>query len=410
MIHLTSTVRYLSVASLLAASATARALALDERSSTEALGERFSDFLSRVNGENTSAAKDLVVHDFVRRVKNYGRVIIEDSTVYFLYYGDAKRVSVPGDLNGWSPTADSMSRIAETNLFFLKKAVDRAARFEYKIAVDSQWILDPLNKQQALGGYGPNSEVWMPGYAPPQECVYRGDVPHGSLDSLKIKSALLRRTHPVLVYLPPGYKKSRQKFPVIYVTDGGEYITLGLMLNVLDNLIAEQRIPPIIGVFVDPRTNIRDSRSSQRLVDYAMSDAYVKFLVDEVRPKITRKYRLIRESSQTAIMGASLGGLISTYAAYRHPEVFGMCAAQSPAYHWNHGAIIDTLSQGPTKPVKFYIDTGIIHDAHPDSRKMKRILEEKGYPLKYAEYPEGHNWVNWRARIPAILQYFWGAP
>jgi enterochelin esterase-like enzyme len=40
---------------------------------------------------------------------------------------------------------------------------------------------------------------------------------------------------------------------------------------------------------------------------------------------------------------------------------------------------------------------------------MKAVLEQKGYDLTYAEYPESHNWVNWRARLDDILECFWGA-
>ena len=144
------------------------------------------------------------------------------------------------------------------------------------------------------------------------------------------------------------------------------------------------------------------------MLDYTMSDTFVTFLIEEVRAKLLKKYRLKKEPEQTAIMGASLGALIATYASYTHPDVFGLCAAQSPAYSWNEDAMIKKISRGPKRQVKFYIDTGTIRDAQEKARKMKRVLEEKGYVIHYAEYPEGHNWANWRARVDDILRYFWG--
>ena len=393
---------------MLTASAASRAQQLGSRSPAERIGEPFNDFLASVKAAKDTTSRKALVDAFVEKVKASGRPVIEDTTVYFIYSGKARRVSVASDLNGWSDSSDTMRRIDGTSLFYLPKSVDAAARFEYKLVVDSSWILDPLNKQEAFGGYGPNSEIWMPRYSPPKEIEYRPDTPHGTVDTLKFKSKLLGRSHPVYVYLPPGYRKSHKKYPSIYVTDGGEYISLALMLNVLDNLIADKRITPVVGIFIDPRTDGRDARTSTRMSDYSVSDTFVNALTNELRPMLMKRYRLMTKPEQTAIMGASLGGLISTYAAYVHPEIFGLCAAQSPAYWWREKVIFRLIEQGPKEPIKFYIDTGTIRDAQAGASQMRDLLESKGYELKYAEYPESHNWVNWRARLSDILMYFWG--
>jgi len=405
---LASTVRYLSAVSLLTSSALARTHTLDQRSSSAALGEEFTSFLVRATAEPDSSSRQRMVDEFAGRVQRYGRAIIEDTTVTFLYVGDAGRVHVPSDLNGWNASADSMLALPGTNLFYLRKDVPPAARFEYKFVVDSSWILDPFNKQQAMGGFGANSEIWMPHYTPPQEIVRREGVAHGTVDTLFITSALLGRTHPVFVYLPPGYDRIRATFPSVVVTDGGEYLTLALMHNVLDNLIADRRMEPVVGVFVDPRTDVTDSRTSMRMQDYAMNDTFVAFLAEEVLPFIRKTYHVADEAGKTAVMGASLGGLIATYAALRRPDVFGLCAAQSPSYWWKDDAIIALADTLPVRDIVFSIDTGTIRDAAESARRMKAVLERKGYRFSYAEHPEGHNWVNWRARIPAILTTFWG--
>lgn len=405
---LRSTFKYLSAASLLTASTSARTFTLDQRDSIEALGERFPDFLARVTALADSYARQQAVNAFTSRLREYGRAVIEDSTVYFVYQGHALHVGVPSDLNGWSPAADTMVSLPETDLFYLAKTINSAARFEYKFAVDSTWIIDPFNRQQAMGGYGPNSEIWMPQYQPPNEIHFNPDIPHGIIDTIMVKSTILGRTHPVFVYLPPGYKKSREHYPAIYVTDGGEYLSLGLMNNVLDHLIAARRITPVVALFVDPRTDIRDSQTSMRMLDYTMSDSFVNFLVAEVQPKIRKAYRITSDPHQTAIMGASAGGLIATYAAFTRPDVFGLCAAQSASYWWNRDTMIQMVAGNPKKDIRFSIDTGTISDAQEKSRKMRDVLLEKGYSLSYHEQPEGHNWVNWRSRIDDILEYFWG--
>jgi enterochelin esterase family protein len=109
-------------------------------------------------------------------------------------------------------------------------------------------------------------------------------------------------------------------------------------------------------------------------------------------------------------MGSSLGGLIATYAAFTRPDVFGLCAAQSPAY-WLEGArMITTVEHSPRKDFRMYLDTGTFHDAEQHARPMRDAMRSKGYLLHYEEHPEGHSWANWRARLGTILAFFWGIP
>lgn len=405
---LASAVAYLGTAAMLTTLSGEHAESLDKRTSTEATGTTFAAFLARATNSDSSTRTG-IVEDYIRSIKAHGKAVIEDSSVHFIYYGEAKRVSLASDLNGWSATSDTLTRLPQTTFFYLSKTLHPASRFEYKFVVDSDWILDPINKQQAVGGYGPNSEIWMPEYSPSKEIKYSADIRHGRIDSMLIASKLLKRSHPVFVYLPAEYKKlSRKRYPVMFVTDGGEYMTLALMPNILDNLIADGRIEPLIAVFVDPRTDVKDASTSKRMFDYTMNDTFVDFMITEVRERVARKYRIDKRPEQTGIMGASLGGLVATYAAFTHPDVFGLCAAQSPSYWWRNASIISRVDSADSSPVRFYIDTGTIRDAQEHASKMYDLLRRKGYDVFYREYPEGHNWVNWRARIDDILLHFWG--
>ena len=407
-LRLSNGLKYLEVASLCTATAATHAQSLDHQSPSLVKGERFVDFLGRASSLHDPADKRRIIDELVKRVKQSHHPIIEDSTVYLMYRGKASRIGIAGDFNGWNPASDTMSPIDGTDFFYFMKSFDVSARFEYKLVVDSAWILDPCNTQQSIGGYGPNSEIWMPAYTPPMAITYREGTPRGKLDTMSVKSTYLNRTHPVFVYTPAGYAKSRRACPSIFVTDGGEYISLALMLNVLDNLIADKRIEPVVAIFADPRTDITNSQTSARMYDYTMNASFVNFAVDEVLGRVKKKYRIRRDPRQTAIMGSSLGGLIATFASYSRPDIFGLCAAQSPSYWWKDEAMIDMMATGRHVPIKLYIETGTIRDAQVHARKMKKVLEEKGYEFSYAEYPEGHNWGHWRAHIEDILVYFFG--
>ncbi len=375
----------------------------------DVLGMPLSAAIRQIAAAPSAASKTKAATAFLARVRAYGYALMEDSTLCLVYSGKARRVAVPSDLNGWNPAADSMVRIEGTSLFYRTMSLDPGARFEYKLYVDSTWLLDPLNRQVAAGGYGMNSEIWMPRYRPSPDIVERAGIPRGRVDSLLFASAILGRKHPVLVYTPPGFTPGSGPYPTVYVLDGGEYLSLGKMNIVLDNLIAERRIRPVIAVFMDPRTDPADSRTSKRMEDYALSQTFLRCLSDELPGFLRQRYPIASGPGETAILGASLGGLTATYASALRPDVFGLCAAQSPAYQILRDSIFTLIPASPRVRARFYIETGTLSDAREQSLRMAELLTRLGYDVFYQEVPEGHNWVHWRARLADILIRFWSA-
>jgi enterochelin esterase-like enzyme len=356
-----------------------------------------------LSGAGTPDQIQTVVADLEARAKSLGRPMVENGTALILYRGKASRVALASDLNGWNPSSDTLRRAAGTDFFYLRVTSDPMARIEYKLVVDSLWILDPTNQLTSRTGFGLNSELRMQRYVPPQEVEPRSNIPHGTIDTIQFASTILGRTHPVIVYSPPGEKKS---LPILLVTDGGEYLELARMATIIDNVIDEGRVRSTMAAFVDPRTDIHDSRSSQRMEEYTLNHRFLSFLTDELLPFLRHRYPISDRPEMTGIMGASLGGLFSTYAMVARPDVFGCSAAQSPSFWWKSDSIFALLPSGKL-PGKFYIDTGTIRDAGDRPGKMAGILSGRGSSVKYIEVPESHNWGNWRARIPTILEYFW---
>jgi enterochelin esterase-like enzyme len=369
--------------------------------------ERFETFAARVASIADSAGRSREVDALVARLRQAGTVMAEDSTVTFIYRGAARHVFVAGDPNGWEPGMDEMKRLPGTDIFSLSWNLDPAARIEYKLVVDSAWMLDPLNTLRASGGFGENSEVRMPRYRFPVETLPR-DVPHGSIDTLSFTGPVSRRRTTACIYVPPGYRSGAGRYPVLYVTDGGEYLSRARMNVVIDNLIAQGEIVPLIAVFLEPRSDPEDPHASARMSDYALNDSFIDALSGEIRPFLLKRYRMLDGPRNTAIMGASMGGLIATYAAFMHPETFGLCAAQSPSYQWGNDTLITMMRSGPARDFRMYLCTGTIRDAERRARIMRDIMREKGYAITYAEYPESHNWLNWRGGLGDILRAFWG--
>jgi enterochelin esterase family protein len=362
---------------------------------------KFSNFISEVNAQADKAKKDSLIDEFMHQ---HHEPFIDGTTVAFYYRGKANLVAVPGEMNGWTPPDGRMEHVHNTDFFFHEETLPINSRVEYKYWVDSAWILDPLNPQKAMGGFGENSEVWMPDYKPVW-ITYNPSIPHGRLDTLWYDSKFLKAKHPVFVYFPPDVAEPLN-LPSIYVTDGGDYITLGKMTIILDSLIHEKLIKPVVAVFVDPKTDLKDNSTNARMTEYAASDAYLDFLEKELLPSLETKYPLSHKVKDRMVLGASMGGLIGTYAGLTRPNFVANIAAQSPAFEQADRAVVKISESVSATGINIFMCTGTIHDTQVEARLVRDNLLKHGAHVQYMEFPEGHNWTNWRARLPILLQYF----
>jgi enterochelin esterase-like enzyme len=335
--------------------------------------------------------------------------IVEDS-VYFFYKGSAKSVEWMGDFNAWgyNKTFENKGKNLEgTDIWILKSSFPMDARLDYKILLDgSNWMLDPENKLQqwsGVGGGSPNSELRMPAWKEDPIQHVRANTHKGTLISdLLINSLVLGYQITYTVYLPDGFSKS-EKLSCIYVTDGYEYLhpKLGNMSTVLDNLIEDKKINPVIAVFVDHRTPI-DRSNNRRMQELAMNPKYLDFFIQELIPQIESEYPILTDARHRAIMGTSMGGLSATYFAFTRPDVFGMAGIQSPSFY-TRPQIYSLCSNTAEPKMKISMSAGLINDTSLESRKMKDVLEANSCIYSYREVNEGHSWGNWRRLIDDIL-------
>jgi enterochelin esterase-like enzyme len=339
--------------------------------------------------------------------------IVNDS-VAFLYKGEANTVTWMGDFNGWGYDAAYPSKgkkIPHTNLWILKASFPKNARLDYKIVLNSDnYILDPENQYQqwsGVGGGSPNSELRMPEWKEDEELNSK-NVAHGIVKSdVLFNSKTLGYQITYSVYMPVGYE-ALGKLPVAYVTDGYEYMhpQLGNMVTVLDNLIAEKKIAPILAVFVDNREPV-NRQNNRRMKELAMSATYLDFFVKELIPEIEKNYPAAADAQKRAIIGTSMGGLTATYFAFTRPDVFGLAGVQSPAF-WTKPQIYQLCNNPANPTMKISMTTGLINDTSKESRKMKDILQANSCQYHYREVNEGHSWGNWRSLIDDVLVDLFG--
>jgi enterochelin esterase-like enzyme len=336
--------------------------------------------------------------------------LVWGETCVFLYRGNASRVEWRGDFSGWDSSEETLGeKQGDTDLWMLVREFPTTARLDYKIVLyNTEWILDPLNPYQQMGGFGPNSELRMPDYEYPIDTIPRDDIAKGEIGPyITITSRDFGYKIGYQVYLPANYA-DLDDLPTIYVTDGHEYMDtqMGSLPIVLDNLIADGRIQPVIAVFVDPRDPDHPF-VNHRERQYVTNDDFGAFLTEQLIPLIDFVYKTDARPESRLILGTSLGGLNSAYMGLTHPDTFGLLGIQSPAL-WVDTTVIDTYEEIDPLPLKIFMSQGSIWDDIENTHRLRDIFEAKGYPMHYIEIPEGHSWGNWRALLDDMLIYFFG--
>ncbi len=365
------------------------------------------------------------IDELIRDVQKNGAPVIENGTnVTFLYRGDARKVGIIGDLTNWK-TTEYFERIPETDLFFWQIELPSDARLEYNLLIDDAEFLavDPLNPFKSLNGLGELSELTMPEYVHhPLFCEYRNGR-KGAFDRIQThqtSAGILGYPHTVHVYLPPDYASGERSYPVVYFQDGEDYIEFAQVPHVLDHLIGDALIEPIIAVFEAP-PNRHLPASPNRMTQYGMNDNFVQFYTDELVPFIDSGYRTQPTPSARLVVGASFGGLIAAHIAFQRPDIFGMAYSQSGYASFQNDRLINAFRESERKPIRLYVDIGhferfvggmFLPAAETDflagNRRFRDALAAKKYDVVYREYPEGHTWGNWRRHLIDGMIHFFG--
>lgn len=324
-------------------------------------------------------------------------IIENDSTVIFIYKGEATRIQIAGDFTGWMPSI-TMACVTGTNFFYHIAHFEPDARLEYKFIIDGNWKLDPKNTDSLIGGMGTNSEIKMPSYSLPPEIYFYPVIPHGTLVDTFFYSPELNNNRQVRIYLPPGYSKKNQ-YPVTVFHDGLEFISMANVVNILDYLISQHKIKALIGVFVPPVDRQNEYAGTEK-------DLFTEFIVNDLMPAIDLKYSTSKDPQERATFGISDGGNIALYICMKHPETFGKIAAMSS----NVQTVISTKFRSSDKMnLQFYMDIGSydIPELIPMVNDFIQILKDKDYTYQFRKWNEGHSWSNWKTHLVyPLLQFF----
>jgi predicted alpha/beta superfamily hydrolase len=243
-------------------------------------------------------------------------------------------------------------------------------------------------------------------------------------------SRILPDDRMVSVYLPPQYMEDEQRrFPVLYLQDGQNLFDgrtsylAGRTWNAnttADRLTGEGAIEPLILVGI-ANTGLRRMAEYTPTRDFKMGGgegrSYGRLLMEELKPMIDRAYRTQPEPKNTGVGGSSLGGLISLYLGFAHPEVFGKVAVISPSLWWDQRSILNAIHQQTTKPdLRIWLDMGTAEGARHlrDADMLERLLLQRGWKsgvdLVYVKAPGAvHDECAWSDRFGDVLRFLFPA-
>jgi predicted alpha/beta superfamily hydrolase len=230
----------------------------------------------------------------------------------------------------------------------------------------------------------------------------------------------LDRQRSVRLYLPPSYHNSEKRYPVIYMHDGqnlfddmtafsGEW---GVDESL--NLLAEKQGIEVIVVGIDTDPDFRMNELSpweNKRFGEAQGKQYMDFVVEVVKPYIDTNFRTQSDRLHTAIMGSSMGGLITHYAIHAYPEVFSKAGIFSPSYWYSQDVFSFSKLTKAQLDARLYVmygdkeGDGMI----ADTAKMQRQLRQQGHPKKNTQFkrvPNGeHNEQLWRTEFSEAIQW-----
>lgn len=245
-------------------------------------------------------------------------------------------------------------------------------------------------------------------------------------------SRFLKQKRDILILLPLSYGRDRaRRYPVLYLHDGNNLFDAATAFGgrewqvdeTVDRLVREGKLAEclVVGVYNTP-DRIWEYTPTDGTHQGGGADAYLRFLVEELKPAIDRRYRTLADRDHTVLGGSSLGGLVSLHAALKRPQAFGRILAMSPSLWWD-GCELAGRVKGLAKPfagTRFWFDTGTAEgdpvegcgetDAVLNARAFDRLLRAKGLvdgrDYVYVEDPgAGHNEPAWARRLPAALEW-----
>lgn len=287
--------------------------------------------------------------------------------------------------------------------------------YGYSYNADGTHFLDPSNTEIKPNLMGLSDVVHVPGAAPlPWEDT---DIPHGLVHHHFYKSSVVGDNRDFYVYTPPAYDPTANiRYPVLYLLhgysdDASGWTAVGKANLILDSLIAQNKIKPMIVVMplgygapeiVHPTPGVSPFGNA------ALRDRNFNYfrtaLIDEVIPAVDRAYRTDPSRDARAIAGLSMGGSESLLTGLNRPDKFSWVAGFSTGgLGDDFAADFPQLNAAANSQYHLiWIACGTEDRLITMNRKLIAWIQEKGVHVTPIETPGMHTWMVWRRNLIAF--------
>ncbi|MBN8951726.1 MULTISPECIES: alpha/beta hydrolase-fold protein [unclassified Rhizobium] len=346
--------------------------------------------------------------------KNFVTSVEKDGSITFrLYAPAAKAVSV-----GLGSRDPIVMQKGDDGTWSAKTEVLKPDLYEYYFNIDGFRSIDTGTNAPKPQRHVNTSLILVPG-----SILDIRNVPHGDLRLVTLHSKALSSERQMYVYTPPGYTDSSKLLPVLYLYHGfgdtvGSWVAQGRAPQILDNLLSEKKIEPMIVVIPDTETDVPDAiaenmpASDIRKVFFpANAEAADRELVEDLIPYMKQHYRVRSDADGRAVAGLSQGGYQALVSGLSHLGTFGWVATFSGVSTMSSpNKAVEAALNEPEKINKalhnFTVTVGSKDEVvGKDVAALKATLDEKKIKHEYHEYPDlQHEMDVWRPSLEAFLQ------
>ncbi|HBV39250.1 MAG TPA: glycoside hydrolase [Erwinia sp.] len=364
------------------------------------------------------AASLPVTPDLSVPVSHYVTQLNADKSVTFrLFAPEAKRVSVVTGSSPDSFVSHDMSK-DESGVWSWQSASLAPDLYEYYFDVDGFRSVDTGSRFQKPQRQVNTSLILVPG-----SLLDDRAVPHGDLLTVTYHSKELRSERKMVVWTPPGYSSKSDPLPVLYFYHGfGDTglsaIDQGRLPQIMDNLLAEGKIEPMLVVVPDTETDIaqaipenfppKDRRKTFYLLNAKAAD---RELMHDIIPLVDARFNVRQDANGRALAGLSQGGFQALFSGMNHLDSFGWLATLSGV---TGATVPDTgIARQLDKPEEInrqlHNFTVVVGEKDAvtgqDIAGLKSELEKKHIRFDYKMYPGlNHEMAVWRPAYADFVQ------
>jgi enterochelin esterase-like enzyme len=378
----------------------------------------FDEFLDAYRNAAPHERASLTRAFVAARAERGGFPIVEaDGTVVFFHVGAGgeRSVRLLGDFRPrsrsnvyWDERGVAMTRAARDGaVWFRRLRFETDARLDYVFKVDGAIRLDPLNPAVVKSGMaGEASVLVMPGHPRSRgaDAGRAGDArpvptPGGILRVVDEPWARPR----IAIYLPAACDPATP-CPVVYTADGSAMIEYLGLPGILDRLIADGVVEPIIAVLIDP--------APDRGRWYDFNPDYLAYL-ERVVAYVDDAYPTRARAGDRLHLGTSAGGRAALHAGLTRPDLFGRLGILSPALAGRRREVRSAFrAAGGTglNDLSVWLSAGTYEGSiHGETLRLERRFRAAGAAVRLSSTHEGHSFGAWRDQVEALLEHFYPA-